>query len=105
MLVAALIFIFTLILVIWQPRGLGIGVSATLGAVLALIVGVISVDDIPVVWDIVWNATFAFIAIIIIIMSVWRVSEDHVNTVVWDCLNDLFTFTADYLVNKINTHG
>lgn len=66
MLVAALIFIFTLILVIWQPRGLGIGVSATLGAVLALIVGVISVDDIPVVWDIVWNATFAFIAIIII---------------------------------------
>lgn len=66
MLVAALIFIFTLILVIWQPRGLGIGVSATLGAVLALIVGVISIDDIPVVWDIVWNATFAFIAIIII---------------------------------------
>ena len=66
MLVAALIFVFTLILVIWQPRGLGIGVSATLGAVLALIVGVISIDDIPVVWDIVWNATFAFIAIIII---------------------------------------
>ena len=66
MLVAALIFIFTLILVIWQPRGLGIGVSATLGAILALITGVIGLGDIPVVWDIVWNATFAFIAIIII---------------------------------------
>lgn len=66
MLVAALIFIFTLILVIWQPRGLGIGVSATLGAILALITGMIGLGDIPVVWDIVWNATFAFIAIIII---------------------------------------
>lgn len=66
MFLAAFIFIVTLILVIWQPRGLGIGVSATLGAVLALIAGVISLDDIPVVWDIVWNATFAFIAIIII---------------------------------------
>ena len=66
MLVAALIFIFTLVLVIWQPRGLGIGVSATVGAILALITGVIGLGDIPVVWDIVWNATFAFIAIIII---------------------------------------
>ncbi|MCC3344418.1 arsenic transporter [Psychrobacter sanguinis] len=66
MFLAAFIFIVTLILVIWQPRGLGIGVSATLGAVLALIADVISLDDIPVVWDIVWNATFAFIAIIII---------------------------------------
>lgn len=66
MLVAALIFIFTLVLVIWQPRGLGVGVSATVGAILALITGVIGLGDIPVVWDIVWNATFAFIAIIII---------------------------------------
>lgn len=66
MTVAALIFLVTLILVIWQPKGLGIGVSATLGAILALITGVISLSDIPLVWDIVWNATFAFIAIIII---------------------------------------
>ncbi|PNK59588.1 arsenic transporter [Psychrobacter sp. FDAARGOS_221] len=66
MLIAALIFIITLVLVIWQPRNLGIGVSATFGAMLALLAGVIQLSDIPVVWDIVWNATFAFIAIIII---------------------------------------
>lgn len=66
MLVAALVFIITLVLVIWQPKGLGIGISASLGALVALITGVISLHDIPVVWDIVWNATFAFIAIIII---------------------------------------
>lgn len=66
MLVAALIFIITLVFVIWQPKGLGIGVSASIGALVALLTGVISLHDIPVVWDIVWNATFAFIAIIII---------------------------------------
>ena len=66
MLIALLIFIFTLVLVIWQPRGLGIGWSALLGATTALLLGVVQLSDIPVVWHIVWNATAAFIAIIII---------------------------------------
>jgi len=55
-----------LILVIWQPRGLGIGWSATAGAIVALLAGVIHMADIPVVWHIVWNATGTFVAVIII---------------------------------------
>ncbi|MFA3779006.1 arsenic transporter [Yersinia sp. 1652 StPb PI] len=66
MLLAGAIFVLTIVLVIWQPRGLGIGWSAMLGAGLALLTGVVHMGDIPVVWQIVWNATATFIAVIII---------------------------------------
>jgi arsenical pump membrane protein len=66
MLLAVLIFVVTIVLVIWQPKGLGIGWSAIGGAVLALLAGVVTLSDVPVVWGIVWNATAAFVSIIVI---------------------------------------
>ncbi|SAI74341.1 arsenical pump membrane protein [Bordetella ansorpii] len=62
---AAAIFALTLVLVIAQPRGLGIGWSACIGAALALLTGVVHWTDIGAVWHVVWNATATFIAIII----------------------------------------
>lgn len=47
----------TITLVIWQPKGLQIGWSAMGGAAVALLLGVVTLNDIPVVWGIVWNAT------------------------------------------------
>ena len=66
MLAASLIFLATLVLVIWQPRGLGIGWSAAAGALAALLAGAVQVADIAVVWHMVWNATATFVAIILI---------------------------------------
>jgi arsenical pump membrane protein len=66
MLTAFSIFLLTMVLVIWQPKGLGVGWSASLGAVLALLAGVVTLHDIPLVWAIVWNATATFISLIII---------------------------------------
>ncbi|AOV15935.1 arsenic transporter [Acidihalobacter aeolianus] len=66
---ALAIFLITLVFVIWQPRGLGIGWSAAGGALLALATGVITLHDIPIVWHIVWDATFTFVGLIIISLT------------------------------------
>lgn len=68
MLIASLIFIITLTFVIVQPKNIQIGTSAIFGAFIALIFGVVTFSDVLDVTNIVWDATLAFIGIIILSM-------------------------------------
>jgi len=68
MILASLIFLITLIFIIWQPKGLQIGTTAIIGAIVAYLLGVVNYADLFTVFHIVWDATLAFIGIIILSM-------------------------------------
>ncbi|MEM3194605.1 MAG: arsenic transporter [Metallosphaera sp.] len=65
LIVSFVIFLATLAMVIIRPRNIGIGYSAIAGAVASLLLGITTVRDVYIVWGIVWNATFTFVAVII----------------------------------------
>jgi len=62
------LFLIVLVLIIWQPKGLQIGTTAVIGALVALALGIVNMQDVKEVISIVWDATLAFIGIIILSM-------------------------------------
>ncbi|BBD73419.1 hypothetical protein HS1genome_1808 [Sulfodiicoccus acidiphilus] len=48
-----------------RPRKLPIGYSALFGALLAIVLGISTLGTVEEVWNITWNATFTFVAVIV----------------------------------------
>lgn len=64
--IAGVIFIATLLVLVWRPWRLGLGWIALGGALTAWLAGVISPADVPLVWRIIWDATFTLVALIVL---------------------------------------
>jgi Na+/H+ antiporter NhaD and related arsenite permeases len=64
--ISYLLFFIVLFFIIKKPFNIGIGWTATVGAILALILGVVSIKDVYRVVEIVWDPTLAFLGIIFI---------------------------------------
>lgn len=63
----------TILLVLWQPARLSIGISAIIGALAGLLTGVNPLSDVVAVWKIVWDPTLTFVGLILISLSLEKI--------------------------------
>lgn len=75
---AIAIFLTTMFFIIKQPKNISIGISASIGALISFLLGLVSLENIYTVVKIVWDASLAFIGIVFI-----SILLDHIGFFEW----------------------
>ncbi|MCL8206545.1 MAG: arsenical efflux pump membrane protein ArsB [Actinomycetia bacterium] len=88
--VAVTVFALVLALVLWQPRGLGVGWPPAVGAVLVVVLGVVPLSRVEDVVRLVGDATLAFVGIVLNSLVL-----DHVGFFDWAALHLLLRARGD----------
>ena len=71
--VSLLLFVVVIIAVLARPKNLNIAIPPIIGSILLLLTGIIKIKDVIFVWDVVWNATFTLVAIILLSIILDRI--------------------------------
>ena len=71
--VSLLLFVVVIIAVLARPKKLNIAIPPIIGSILLLLTGIIKIKDVIFVWDVVWNATFTLVAIILLSIILDRI--------------------------------
>lgn len=70
---AFVIFCLTMIFVYWRPLNLPMWVFSTLGALAAFFAGVISIENISRVWEMVSDSTFTLVGLILLTLALEKI--------------------------------
>ena len=71
--VSLLLFVAVIIAVLAKPKNLNIAIPPIIGSIVLLLTGIIKIKDVLYVWDVVWNATFTLVAIILLSIVLDRI--------------------------------
>ena len=71
--VSLLLFVIVIIVVLARPKNLNIAIPPIIGSVILFLTGIIKIKDVIFVWDVVWNATFTLVAIILLSIILDRI--------------------------------
>lgn len=69
---ALFVFVITLLFIYLRPFGISIWISSSIGALLVYLIGIVDLNDILFVWNMVWNSSFALVGLIVFAISLER---------------------------------
>ncbi|TLD82048.1 arsenic transporter [Helicobacter sp. MIT 05-5293] len=67
------LFVIVMLLIYWRPFNIPLWAVSTLGAGIALMLGIVSVGDVWFVWGMVWDSTLVLVGLIVLTLAMERI--------------------------------